>query len=1270
MTGLFKSSALGIGWLGLAWLLGAGQPVRAQTGHWGQIDLGTTDDLLDVMFVDADHGWIVGQNGLILRTTNGGDNAADWLAPSVNPTAATLRKVFFLDATTGWVVGDNGVVIQTTDGGDTWDDSIAIGQSKVLTSVYFVDASNGWVTTTTPPFTGYFTNNGGSGWSVFSPDVGVQGLDIVFRDLLNGWVVTQGGGCSYSTYDTTDGGAAWGPVVCGGNLLRAIGLNAAGVVWAVGDAGVMRTSSDGFGVEVFFGATTFRDVSFAPGNANLAWVVGDSGVIRRTDDAGAAWNLETNPVASQLTAVSAFSEQRAWAVGPGGVYLVYRECIIDGQCAGGVVGCVDTGACDPLSHVCGTQLPNGTDCDDGDPCNGTGSCQTGLCSISAPLPDGTGCGAGSLCCGQVCRLGDCCTVADCDDFNTCTDDSCQGFTCLNAPNAAACDDGQYCTVGDVCAGGSCQPGGARDCSFLDNACNLGTCDEAGDTCQATANNEGQPCDDGLFCTLGEVCQAGTCANPSPRDCSGAGDQCNLGVCDDGLDQCVGQALADGSACEDGQFCSVGDTCQSGNCLTGSARDCSGFGDQCNLGVCDEAADQCDMQPLANGTGCDDADACTMTDVCTDGNCEGVALDLDGDGYVDLVCGGTDCADGDPAINPGVFEGPAGDPLCADGIDNDCDALTDLAEVTCGNCNVDADCSDADVCNGLETCAGGVCQAGTPLVCDDGNDCTSDGCDPVAGCSSVQDPDGSACGQRYCAGLDRFQPTCQAGSCAGVQLLANCADSNPCTDDACDPNLGCSHANNLSPCDDSDLCTESDVCSAGVCRGSQLDCSGLDDDCHLGGCEAASGSCIARPANDGLVCDDGLVCTQAGTSSCATGACVGGAPLDCSGLDGPCSLGQCAEPAGCFAQGLPDDSPCDDGSLCSTGDRCLAGECVGTSVRDCSFLDQLPCLIGWCDPDLDDCFQVPANEGAGCDNSEPCDQQDVCVLGECRGQPICGPCQRCEPGTGQCQPAPETDHDGCVDPDACTGSCDGATGICVVEAWCQATPPGCDQQPIVEYAAGVDCRLPADAIELAASVGMLRTGQRALIPVRIQLANRWEPGLRSLVLRIQPSGSARFVLGSAVVQAAGVSLDEIAGRDGAAAYLRLTTAAPALFAEAGRMAHLDFALAGSVETGAFAVDVWAECQAALDAPGCHLGFGGADRVDLAAAWSDSTNPDLQRVSATTRLRLSGEQIEERELEQLQNLVLGCACSSTPGSGLSLWLVLMVLGMGIRRGSRWR
>lgn len=53
------------------------------------------------------------------------------------------------------------------------------------------------------------------------------------------------------------------------------------------------------------------------------------------------------------------------------------------------------------------------------------------------------------------------------------------------------------------------------------------------------------------------------------------------------------------------------------------------------------------------------------------------------------------------------------------------------------------------------------------------------------------------------------------------------DGNPCTDDVCNGDGSVDHFDNTDPCDDGIVCTETDLCAAGVCSGTPVGgCSGV------------------------------------------------------------------------------------------------------------------------------------------------------------------------------------------------------------------------------------------------------------------------------------------------------------------------------------------------------------------------------------------------------------------------------------------------------------
>ncbi|MFQ5479173.1 MAG: hypothetical protein ACE5E4_11205, partial [Candidatus Binatia bacterium] len=88
-------------------------------------------------------------------------------------------------------------------------------------------------------------------------------------------------------------------------------------------------------------------------------------------------------------------------------------------------------------------------------------------------------------------------------------------------------------------------------------------------------------------------------------------------------------------------------------------------------------------------------------------------------------------------------------------------------------------------------------------------------------------------------------------------------------------VGCTHTPILGACDDGDACTLDEVCVAGVCAGTAVDCTALDDGCQLGVCNASSGKCEPQPIVDCSYLDEyGIVgvCNPA-TALCEASECA-------------------------------------------------------------------------------------------------------------------------------------------------------------------------------------------------------------------------------------------------------------------------------------------------------------------------------------------------------------------------------------------------------------
>jgi hypothetical protein len=115
----------------------------------------------------------------------------------------------------------------------------------------------------------------------------------------------------------------------------------------------------------------------------------------------------------------------------------------------------------------------------------------------------------------------------------------------------------------------------------------------------------------------------------------------------------------------------------------------------------------------------------------------------------------------------------------------------------------------------------------------------------------------------------------------------------------------------------------------------VDCAAPENVCEEVNCNPATGQCEVTTREDGATCDDEDACTQ--NDVCTAGVC-GGTALDCSGTaTGACEVPICVNGA-CEVAAGPDGETCDFQSFCGWEDTCSAGACTEGYVGDCGLLN--------------------------------------------------------------------------------------------------------------------------------------------------------------------------------------------------------------------------------------------------------------------------------------------------------------------------------------------
>lgn len=248
---------------------------------WDNSHSGAYYNLNDIDAYNSSNVWAVGAaswgffkyNGSSWETKGEGEELVDNL---YGVSAGSVNNV--------WVVGENGKIVNTTDGGENWTKQTTIGAQN-LNSVSAVggDTTTAWAVGGSATSATILKTTDGSTWDSQGAPGGVTALnDVSALNENTVWAVGAGG----TIIKTIDGGATnWASQTSGVTVdLNGLYILDSDTVYAVGDSGTLLKTTDG--------GTSWTSID-NPTNVNLnevyatdennVWLVGENGAIIQFD---------------------------------------------------------------------------------------------------------------------------------------------------------------------------------------------------------------------------------------------------------------------------------------------------------------------------------------------------------------------------------------------------------------------------------------------------------------------------------------------------------------------------------------------------------------------------------------------------------------------------------------------------------------------------------------------------------------------------------------------------------------------------------------------------------------------------------------------------------------------------------------------------------------------------------------------------------------------------------------------------------------------------
>ncbi|HZF41095.1 MAG TPA: YCF48-related protein [Blastocatellia bacterium] len=343
-------------------------PTSAQRLEWGAQSSGALAKLSGVFFVDRDHGWVVGSNGALLATEDGGAKWRRQELPERQRNEA-LNDVWFFNPDRGLLLGEYGLfnrkgdidwservfLLMSKDRGANWEartparlqirqsgqpdrlsggnqngDMLKTGRrppDPILLRMSFANDHVGWAVGESGVI--QRTIDGGATWALQDAPTRKLLYDVAAIDDSHAWAVGAGG----IVLRTVDGGRNWDEQSSGViQTLRAVHFVDAKRGWAVGTKGTILSTINGgarwqrqtSGVDLNLNDVVFLNAKEGQREGQReGWIAGDRGLLLHTTDGGATWENVELSARANLSRLFFIAPDCGWVVGTSGAIFKY-----------------------------------------------------------------------------------------------------------------------------------------------------------------------------------------------------------------------------------------------------------------------------------------------------------------------------------------------------------------------------------------------------------------------------------------------------------------------------------------------------------------------------------------------------------------------------------------------------------------------------------------------------------------------------------------------------------------------------------------------------------------------------------------------------------------------------------------------------------------------------------------------------------------------------------------------------------------------------------